>query len=128
MRQAELTGAAVEGKGYYVASLDERGRRITARGLFARGNGTWTIDETGLSFLRTLNHEPIRIAKDRIRSDGLSKHSWWGGKWLLGAGMVEVVWIGDDGSVRTSGFVFSGKPDENARVAHALAPETERSA
>jgi hypothetical protein len=118
----------VEGKGYYVASLHERGRRVTGGGLFARGNGTWIIDETGLSFRRALTREPIRIARDRIRSVSLSQSSWWGGKWFSGARVVEIVWIGDDGSVRTSGFVFSGKPAENADAAAALAPDTERPA
>jgi hypothetical protein len=112
----------VNGKGYYVASLDQARKRIRDRGLFARGNGTWTLDEERFEFARALLSEPIRIRRDQIGSVQLSRSSWWGGKWLLGARVVEVTWTRDDGSVITSGFVFSGKPDENQVVASALSP------
>lgn len=110
----------MDGSGYYVASLDKHGKRVTASGLFARGNGSWKIDDSGLTFLRTLTREPIRIPRDSIRSVGMSRSSWWGGKWLLGAKTVEVVWSPDGAEEITSGFIFSGKPEDNSRAAEAL--------
>jgi len=117
---ARHTRGSMEGRGYYVASLDPGGRRVSAKGLFARGNGQWVLDGHGLSFLRTLTHEPIRISSRSILAVALSRSSWRGGKWLLGARVVEVTWAAPDGSVVTSGFVFAGRRDENARAAEAL--------
>lgn len=110
----------MNGRGYYVASLDLAGRRVRAKGLFARGNGRWEIGDRDFSFLRTLTENPIRIPLRRVRSVALSGSSWWGGKWLLGARVVEVTWVRDDGSEVVSGFVLSGSRSENAEAAQLL--------
>lgn len=110
----------MQGKGYYVASLDEGGKRLRTRGLFARGNGEWTIDETGLRFLRLLTREPIEISRERIVSVDMSPTSWWGGKWIPGSRVVEVRWRDEAGRAVVSGFVFSGRPEDNLTAAREL--------
>ncbi|MCE5204205.1 MAG: hypothetical protein ABFC80_03165 [Coriobacteriales bacterium] len=110
----------MQGSGYYVASLDDRGRRLRTRGLLARGNGKWTIDDVGLRFLRLLTKRPIDIPRDHIISVQLSATSWWGGKWLMGSRVVEVRWRDEGGHEVVSGFVFSGKPEENLKAAQEL--------
>jgi hypothetical protein len=112
----------MDGRGYYVATLDPAGRRVRSDGLFARGSGTWTIDDAGLSFLRTLTKKPIRIPNHRINSVGVSGSSWWGGRWLPGSKVIEVRWIRDDGSQVVSGFVLSGKSDVEEVVSRLLRP------
>ena len=112
----------INGKGYYVATLDTQGKRVRDRGLFARGNGTWAWDGDALEFLRAVTRDPIRIRRAQIRNVRMSLSSWWGGKWLIGSRVVEVTWTRDDGSTLVSGFVFSGKPADNQAVASVLSP------
>lgn len=118
----------MEGKGYYVATLLTSGARVRDRGLFARGNGRWVIDEQGLSFLRTLTRTPIRIPFAKMRAVRMSGSSWWAGKGPLSSGVVEVEWLSDrDATSRVSGFVFAGKREENAGAHDALVRGLERS-
>jgi len=106
----------MDGSGYHIATLDERRRRVRSGGLFARGNGRWTIDGEGLSFRRLLTKEPIRIPGHRIRSVRLSESSWWAGRWLPRRPIVEVAWTREDGATVVSGFVLSRDPEETKRA------------
>ena len=110
----------MEGSGYYIATLDERRRRVRSKGLFARGNGRWTIDGEGLSFRRLMTKEPICIPRHRIRSVRLSRSSWWAGRWLPRRPIVEVEWTCEDGSAMVAGFVLSRDPAETQRAIDLL--------
>lgn len=103
---AQGSGVRVDGTGYYVATLDAQRRRVRSGGLLARGNGVWTVDGSGLSFLRYLTRRPIRIPRSALRSVRPSDSAWWGGRWVGKARVIEIEWVAADGSTLVSGFVF----------------------
>jgi len=110
----------VVGNGYYIATHDERGRRVRAKTLFARGNGRWTIDDEGLSFRRLLTRRPLRIPRHRISSVRCSGSSWWHGRWLPRRDIIEIEWVMADGTAVVSGFVLARHGEETARAVRLL--------
>jgi hypothetical protein len=79
-------------------------RRFRDEGFFARGNGTYWLDETALCFRRYLTPVAFCIPYDHIESTEIG--TWHAGRWNLGRPIVKVFWE-KDGQQLSSGFVVA---------------------
>jgi hypothetical protein len=111
--------------GHYLGTeIDEQWwRRFHGEGFFARGNGTYWLDETALFFHRYLTSNPLRIPYDHIK--GIEIGTWHAGRWNLGRPIVKVHWK-KDSHLLSSGFVIATSQDETGSFVEALSQKLAR--
>lgn len=102
-------------KGQYLGTeIDEKWwKRYRKDKFFARGNGEYWIDDTGLYFRRYLTKHPIEIPFAKVIELKIGKSH--AGKWLLGAWVLKLIWE-KDGMKLSSGFVVSRNQQETEAV------------
>lgn len=95
------------GKGAYLGTEinGKWWRRFRKAGFFARGNGEYWLDDTGLFFHRLLTRDPLHIPLEAM--DSLKIGKWHGGRWLLGHPVLKVLWS-FQGERLSSGFSIHG--------------------
>lgn len=108
MKKGNYFGTEIDGKWW---------KRYRAPGFFARGNGEFTMDETGIHFLRLLTKQPLTITWGEAHSATLGKgHAgrWAGGRPVLKIGFTR------DGSQLVAGFHLSRDWAEMEQLADNL--------
>jgi hypothetical protein len=111
---------------YFGTEINEKWwKRYMKNKMFARGNGTFSLDKQSISFLRLLTRVPIVIDFKRIKAFKIGK--WHAGQWGAGRPVIKVLWEKDN-QLLSSGFSLSMETDEiekfllemNERVKSAL--------
>lgn len=105
MKQGNYFGTEINGKWW---------KRYREPGFFARGNGEFDLDATGISFRKKLTREPLIIAWTEISAAGLGK--WHAGRWAMGHPVLRVEFVRDDQSL-CAGFLLSRDWSEMERLA-----------
>ncbi len=89
---AGLAGGLVEDRkkgNYFGTEIDRKWwKRYRRDGLFARGNGSFWLDEAGIRFHKLLTREPFLIPWEEIRGAELGK--WHAGRWAMGRPVLKV--------------------------------------
>lgn len=89
-------------------------RRYRGEGFFARGNGDFDLDATGISFLRKLTRQPVVIKWSEISHAQLGK--WHAGRWGMGRPVLKVDFRRDDQKL-CAGFLLSRDWSEMEQLA-----------
>lgn len=84
MKQGSYFGTEIAGKWW---------KRYREQGFFARGNGDFDLDATGISFHKKLTKEPLVVSWDEISSADLGK--WHAGRWAMGRPILRVEFVRD---------------------------------
>lgn len=108
MKKGNYFGTEVDGKWW---------RRYRGPGFFARGNGEFSMDETGMHFRKVLTKEPLTIGWNEATKATLGKgHA---GRWAMGRPVLKVEFE-RDGSSLTAGFYLTSDWTEMERLADDL--------
>ena len=100
---------------YFGTEIDGKWRkRYRGPGFFARGNGEFDLDASGIRFHKKLVREPMVIAWNEITSAGLGK--WHAGRWAMGHPLLRVEFI-RDGESLCAGFLLSRDWSEMEQLA-----------
>jgi hypothetical protein len=84
-------GLVEDGKkgNYFGTEIDRKWwKRYRRDGLFARGNGSFWLDEDGIRFHKLLTRKPFLIPWAEIRGAELGK--WHAGRWAMGRPVLKV--------------------------------------
>lgn len=103
-RQGYYCGTEVNGKWW---------KRSTKKGFFARGLGTFWIDDIGLSFRKYLTKNPFSISFNSIIDIKIGK--WHAGRWGHGYQVCKIIWK-EDYKILSSGFIFAKEKNELDRI------------
>jgi hypothetical protein len=95
MKRGNYFGTEVGGKWW---------KRYREAGFFARGNGEFDLDATGISFRRKLTQDPLVISWYEISTADLGK--WHAGRWAMGHPILRVEFV-RDGQTLCAGFLLS---------------------
>ena len=108
-------------KGHYLGTeIDEKWwKRYRKDKFFARGDGEYWFDDTGLYFRRYLTKRPIEIPFAKVIEVKIGKSH--AGRWLLGSRVLKLIWKKDDMKL-ISGFIVS----RNQRETEAIAADLKR--
>ena len=79
-------------------------KRYRSATFFARGNGAFSMDDTGIHFLRTLTKQPLSIRWEETRTASLGKSH--AGRWAMGRPVLKIGFV-RDGHTLTAGFLLS---------------------
>ncbi len=114
MKRGNYLGTVVDGKWW---------KRYREHGFFARGNGDFDLDATGISFRKKLTQEPLVIAWNEISATRLGK--WHAGRWAMGRPILRVEFTRDGRSL-CAGFLLSRSWDEMAQLGSDIAERSAR--
>jgi hypothetical protein len=92
-------------------------KRYREEGFFARGNGEFDLDTTGLTFLRKLTRQPMVITWSEITHASLGK--WHAGRWAMGHPVLKIDFVRDDQKL-CAGFLLSRDWSEMEQLADDL--------
>ena len=95
MKRGNYFGTEVDGKWW---------KRYRKQGFFARGNGEFDLDATGIQFHKKLTQKPMVITWSEIESASLGK--WHAGRWAMGHPILRVEFV-RDGESLVAGFQLS---------------------
>jgi hypothetical protein len=105
MKKGNYFGTEVDGRWW---------KRYRAPGFFARGNGEFSMDETGIHFLRTLTKQPLSIHWSEARSATLGKgHA---GRWAMGRPVLKIAFSRESQEL-VAGFNLSSDRAEMEQLA-----------
>jgi hypothetical protein len=106
-------------KGHYLGTeIEEKWwKRYRKNKFFARGNGEYWLDDTGLYFRRYLTRHPIEIPFAKVIEVKIGKSH--AGRWLLGSPVLKLIWQ-KDGLRLSSGFIVSGSEEETEAVTESI--------
>ena len=109
---------------YFGTEIDEKWwKRFRKEKMLARGNGTFSYDETSVSFLRLLTKNPIVIELSDIVD--LKTGTWHAGQWGGGKTILKILWEKDNQRL-SSGFTFSAEDGGVEGVLSALVSKIKR--
>ena len=114
MKQGNYFGTEISGKWW---------KRYREHGFFARGNGVFDLDATGISFRKKLTQEPLIVAWSEITTARLGK--WHAGRWAMGHPILRVEFV-RDGEELCAGFLLSRSWDEMAQLASDISERAAR--
>jgi hypothetical protein len=106
-------------KGHYLGTeIGEKWwKRYRKNRFFARGNGEYWLDGTGLYFRRYLTGHPIEIPFKNVIEVKIGKSH--AGRWLLGSPVLKLIWQ-TDGLRLSSGFIVSRSEEETEAVSESI--------
>lgn len=106
-------------KGHYLGTeIGEKWwKRYRKDKFFARGNGEYWLDDTGLYFRRYLTQNPIKIPFAKVMEVKIGKSH--AGRWLLGSPVLKLIWQ-TDGLRLSSGFIVSRSKEETEAVSASI--------
>jgi hypothetical protein len=96
-------------------------RRYKKDKMFARGNGKFWFDETGIYFHRYLTKTPIHIPFAKIRS--LKTGHWHAGRWAMHIPILKIIWYKDNKNL-SSGFALTKNREDLIKMIHLIQQNT----